>query len=107
MFMQSKRKRCADWKLYVITDAKAAGGKSLKEVVRAAILGGADVIQLRDKEAPDTALIGEARALLEVTRPFGVPLIINDRAGVAKTVGAEGLHLGQADGSLSEARALL
>ena len=69
--------------------------------------GGADVIQLRDKKASDLELLATARALLEITKPKGVPLIINDRVQVARDSGADGVHLGQEDGSLEEARRVL
>ncbi len=103
----SKKGRCQNWKLYVIADAKAAKEKPLTEIVRSALEGGADVIQLRDKEASDLELVAAAKALLEITRPKGIPLIINDRIQVARDSGAEGVHLGQEDGSLEGARTIL
>jgi thiamine-phosphate pyrophosphorylase len=105
--MPSKKKRCQNWKLYVITCPEFRGDQSQKERVRGAILGGADVIQLRDKNASDEELLRQAKDLLQVTRPLGVPLIINDRVHVASASGAEGVHLGQSDGSLSHAREIL
>ncbi len=69
--------------------------------------GGADVIQLRDKKADDLELLATAKALLEITKPKGVPLIVNDRIQVAKDSGADGVHLGQEDGSLEDARRVL
>ena len=79
----------------------------MEEVVQAAVEGGADVIQLRDKKAEDEKFLQTAKALLKITRPRGIPLIVNDRIRVAKKAGADGVHLGQEDGSLKEARALL
>ncbi len=105
--MTLKRSPCENWKLYVITDAAAANGKDVADVVRAAIRGGADVIQLRDKHASDAELVKAAKRLLAVTRTGGVPLIINDRIAVARDCGAEGVHLGQDDASYSKARAML
>ncbi len=106
--MNSKKKSCQNWKLYVIADPAALkNGRDLKETVRLAILGGADAIQLRNKRASNSGMIEMAKSLLEVTRPHGIPLIINDRPEVAKASGADGLHLGQEDGSLKEARVLL
>ena len=69
--------------------------------------GGASVVQLRDKGASDAVLIRTAKRLLKLTRPKRVPLIINDRLRVAKLSGADGVHLGQEDAGLEEARALL
>lgn len=76
-------------------------------MVEQAVLGGADVVQLRDKTAGYRELLAQARAILPVTRRLGVPFIVNDRVRVAKEAGADGVHLGQEDGSLAEARALL
>ncbi len=103
--MPSKKERCRAWKLYIITDdAALRGGATLGDVVALAIRGGADVIQLRDKRTDDARLAETAKALLKITRPCGVPLIINDRIDVARVSGADGVHLGQEDASLEEAR---
>ncbi len=91
----------------MITDPSAAGKKALPELVKEAVEGGADVVQLRDKTASDEELVRIAKKLLEVTRTKNVPLIINDRAEVAKKVSADGVHLGQDDGSLASVRELL
>ena len=105
--MRSKKGLCRDWKVYVIADREAAGGRDLSEVVRSAIFGGADVIQLRDKKAPDRELCATASELLKITRAGGVPLIINDRILVAAEVKADGVHLGQEDEGLKAARRAL
>lgn len=91
----------------MITDREAAAGRPLSEIVAKAILGGADVVQLRDKKASDAELLNAARELLKITRPADVPLVINDRVRVAFESGADGLHLGQDDGSLNAARAVV
>jgi len=96
-----------DWSLYVITDRAAAGGRALPDVVRAAVEGGATVIQLRDKEATTRDLIELGRALLEVTLPAGVPLIVNDRVDVALAIDAQGVHVGVDDMPVALARRLL
>jgi len=98
---------CSDWRLYVIVDRAAVGPRGLEEVAAAAIRGGADVLQLRDKAASARRLLDAARALLALTRPAGIPLIINDRPDVAASAGADGVHLGQDDLPLPEARRLL
>lgn len=91
----------------MITCPEFRGDRTQNERVRQAILGGADVIQLRDKNASDEELLNQARQLLSVTRALGVPLIVNDRVSVAKTCGADGVHLGQSDGTLASARKIL
>lgn len=102
-----KKKSFRNWKLYVITDPKTGDHLSLTEVVRQAVAGGASVVQLRDKKASDAELVDCAKALLKITRPKRVPLIINDRIIVAKLAGADGVHLGQEDASLEDARKIL
>lgn len=89
--------------LYVITDPALQHG-SHAEVVYSALRGGADVIQLRDKEAGKDELVHVGRQLLQICRAFKKPLIINDHVDVALMVGAHGVHLGQTDRSLRSAR---
>ena len=86
-----------NWAVYVLTDRRAAGQRALVDVVRAAVCGGATAIQLRDKGASTREMIDLGRALLQITRPAGVPLIVNDRADVALAIDAEGVHVGQDD----------
>lgn len=74
---------------------------------RLALNGGARVLQYRNKNADATLRLEQANALRQLTREFGIPLIINDDVHLAGQVDAEGVHLGAADGSLDEARALL
>ena len=97
----------SSWRLYVIVDLAASGDRDMADLAAAAIRGGADVIQLRDKAASPGDLLKEALRLLPVTRAAGVPLIINDWAEVARSVGADGVHLGQDDMPIREARRLL
>ncbi|HSH13880.1 MAG TPA: thiamine phosphate synthase, partial [Desulfurivibrionaceae bacterium] len=69
--------------------------------------GGAVLIQYREKTAPGPQRLREARDLQALCRDAGVPLIINDDPELAWRAGAAGVHLGQKDGSLAEARRLL
>jgi len=69
--------------------------------------GGAKLIQLRDKEASGRELLDQAMACLKLTRKAGAKLIINDRVDVTLTAGADGVHLGQDDLSVDEAREIL
>jgi thiamine-phosphate pyrophosphorylase len=96
-----------DWSLYVITDRRAVGERSLVEVVRAAVAGGATVVQLREKEATTQAMIRLGQALHEITRAAGIPLIVNDRVDVALAVDAEGVHVGPDDMPARLARQLI
>ncbi|KAK4969215.1 thiamine biosynthetic bifunctional enzyme [Elasticomyces elasticus] len=98
-----------DYSLYLVTDSTPAilGDKDLASVVEAAVEGGVTIVQLRDKTSETADLIRIAERLLEVTRPRGVPLLINDRVDVALAVGADGVHIGQDDIELTAARKLL
>jgi thiamine-phosphate pyrophosphorylase len=96
-----------DLSVYLVTDRALSRPRGVDAVVRAAIEGGASVVQLRDPEAKTAALLDQARALLALLRPAGIPLIINDRIDVALAAGADGVHLGQLDMPVADARALL
>ncbi|WNF46109.1 thiamine phosphate synthase [Pseudomonas sp. SG20056] len=91
--------------LYAITDSELLKGKLLP-YVEAALKGGATLLQYRDKSSDDARRLREAEALRELCNRYGAALIINDDAELAARLGV-GLHLGQGDGSLSVARALL
>lgn len=96
-----------DLRVYLVTDAAMTSRRGLVETVRAAVAGGATIVQLRDKEATDDALIDEARALRRLLAGTGVRLIVNDRFNVALAAGADGLHVGQDDLPAAKARAVL
>ncbi|MDP3755798.1 thiamine phosphate synthase [Polaromonas sp.] len=91
--------------LYAITDSQLLAGKLLP-YVEAALKGGASLLQYRDKSTDEARRLREAQALRELCNRYGASLIINDDAELAARLGV-GLHLGQTDGSLSAARALL
>lgn len=93
--------------LCLVTDRALCGGRALEDVVAAALRGGVNMVQLREKTCCTREFIALAERLLAVTRPLGVPLIINDRVDVALAVGAEGVHVGQEDMAVPEVRRLL
>jgi thiamine-phosphate diphosphorylase len=93
-------------KLYAITDTQLSN-YSHEEIVRRLLAGGARLIQLREKEASAKELLDATRACLPLTRAAGAKLIINDRVDVALTADADGVHLGQADLLVEEAREIL
>ena len=99
-------RRLAEARLYVLLGGPRCQG-SIRETARAAIAGGADVIQLRQKDVPDDELLAMAAELRELTDETGRIFIVNDRADIASLVGADGVHLGQHDLPVSEARKLL
>ena len=95
------------WRLHVLTDRKLSRGRSHLQVAEAAIAGGADVLQLRDKEASSGRLYQEALQLRKLTRDTQVAFIVNDRLDIALAVDADGVHVGQSDLPASVARRIL
>ncbi len=96
-----------DLSVYVIIDRGIAGDHSILDVVRAAIRGGASVMQLRAKTATTRETVELGEALYKITSQAGVPLIINDRLDIALAVEAEGVHLGHDDMPVAIARRLI
>ena len=93
-------------RLYVLISSNIAT-KSVKETAELVIHGGADAIQLREKTISDTEFKSLSREIHDLTTKTGILLIINDRINVAKEVNADGVHLGQFDKTVSEARNIL
>ena len=93
--------------LYPIVDAALLGGRPVAAVVEALVGGGARLLQLRAKDLPDRRLAQTAREALAASRALGALLLINDRPGVAKIVGADGVHVGQEDLAPRDVRGLL
>lgn len=95
--------------LYLVTDRTLARGRSTIEIVAAAVRGGVTCVQLREKHASTREFIQEARAVKTLldSQQTKIPLIINDRLDVALAVGADGVHLGQRDMPLADARRLV
>jgi thiamine-phosphate pyrophosphorylase len=99
----TQRERFRAVRLYVIITEGLCRGDWL-ETVEAAISGGAGCIQLREKDLSDAELLSRARRLRELTAQHGVLLFINDRPDVARLARADGVHLGQDDLPVREAR---
>ena len=89
--------------LYALTP-DLADTRALVAAVAQAVRGGATAIQYRNKAAPAALRHAQAAALLALCRPAGVPLIVNDDVDLAIESGADGAHLGSADGDLAAAR---
>ena len=96
-----------DVRLNAIVDPERANGRALSELARLVVAGGATLIQLRDKYGSTRRMIEEARAIKAALAGTGVPLVINDRVDVAMVAGADGLHVGQDDMRVEDARRLL
>jgi len=94
-------------RLYLVTDQASLRGRTLAEVVLAAVQGGVSCVQLREKTLATRDFVTLALAVKDLLAPFGVPLVINDRIDVALACGAQGVHLGQSDMPVALARQLL
>ncbi|RAL15244.1 bifunctional hydroxyethylthiazole kinase/thiamine-phosphate diphosphorylase [Aspergillus homomorphus CBS 101889] len=98
-----------DLSVYLVTDSTPAilKGRDLCTVVEEALKGGVTIVQYREKKSDTGAQIETAKKLHQLTKAYGVPLLINDRVDVALAVGAEGVHLGQDDMTIEVAKKLL
>jgi len=93
--------------LYIIADKRVCGDKDIEEVVCKAIDGGAEMIQYRDKESDYEDFLKIASKLKDICKEKNIPFIVNDRVIIALKTDAAGVHLGQEDISISEARRIL
>jgi thiamine-phosphate pyrophosphorylase len=90
-------KSLLECRLYTFVDTAYLHGRKPADVARELCEGGSDIVQLRAKnESPDQTQ-RMAEAILPITRAHGVPLVINDHVEIARTLGAECVHLGQED----------
>ncbi len=92
--------RIEDARLYLVVDARP-------DVVEAALRGGVDAVQLRMKEAADDEVVEAGRELRLLCDTQGALLIVNDRPDLALACGADGVHVGQEDAPVSEARSIV
>src|SRR4051812_33294316 len=95
------------WRLCLVTDRSLSRGRSLVDVVSAAVQGGVTMVQLREKDASTREFLAEAVALKTLLKPLGVPLIINDRIDIAQAIDADGVHVGQSDMPVEIVRQLI
>jgi len=96
-----------DYSLYLVTDRDLMLAASVEESVEQAALGGCTVVQIREKTAFSREFYEIAVRTRKVTKKYGIPLIINDRADIALAVDADGLHIGQKDLPYKEARRIM
>ena len=99
--------KALDTTLYFITDSTCVPEDRFLPVVEAACRGGATIMQLREKDRSTREYMELAKATHEITSQYGIPLIIDDRVDVAQAIGAEGVHVGQSDMPVRDARRLL
>ena len=97
----------SDWNVSLVTQESLSAGRSTRAVVEAAIAGGVDVVQLREKDRSARERYHLGRKLRGLTREAGVTFVVNDRADIAQAVEADGVHLGDDDLPVPAARELL
>jgi thiamine-phosphate pyrophosphorylase len=97
----SARERIGSARLYLVCDARP------RAFLGAALRGGVDVIQLRDKALGDDKLVAAAREFRAAADAAGALFILNDRPDLVAACGADGVHVGQDDGSVADARAVV
>jgi thiamine-phosphate pyrophosphorylase len=90
-------------RLYLVLGARP-GGRPLADVLAPALRGGVDLVQLREKDAPDDAVLAAAAQARALCEEHGVPFLLNDRPDLARAAGADGVHVGQDDLPVAEAR---
>lgn len=103
LLLDSSQRRLNDIRLCVIVDGHSQAD-DFQTTIQAIIDGGADMIQLRDKNLDDRVLLDRACCLVDACRRAGVIAIVNDRTDIAIASGADGVHLGQDDLSVARAR---
>lgn len=96
-----------DIRTYAILDPGRTRGRDLADLARAAVAGGATILQYRDKDSPTRTMVARAKAIRAALAGSGVPLLVNDRVDVALAAGAAGVHVGQEDMTVEDARFLL
>jgi len=85
------------YRLYLVTDEAACLGRDLNQVVEAAVLGGVDLVQIREKNLAEKEFLTKSLKLKEMLDRYGVPLIVNDNLPVALQSQAAGIHVGNQD----------
>jgi thiamine-phosphate pyrophosphorylase len=101
MASPDRRERLAAARLYLVCPARP------RDWLEAALRGGVDVIQLRDKEAGDEAILAAAPAFRAAADAHGALFVLNDRPDLVAATGADGVHVGQDDLPVGEARAIV
>jgi len=104
-----RRARLRDARLYLVCGARGDGRGDLRAFLDAALRGGVDVIQLREKDPAftDDALLAAARTFRAAADAHGALFVLNDRPDLADAAQADGVHVGQDDMSVADARALV
>jgi len=96
-----------DLLLYAVTDRHWLGDRTLYEVVKESLDGGATFIQLREKNLDQEHFLEEAKELKKLCAEYKVPFVINDNVDIALEIDADGVHVGQSDMEAGDVRAKL
>lgn len=96
-----------DLLLYAVTDRHWLNGRTLYEVVKESLDGGATFIQLREKNLDQEHFLEEAKELKKLCAEYKVPFVINDNVDIALEIDADGVHVGQSDMEAGDVRAKL
>jgi thiamine-phosphate pyrophosphorylase len=99
----ARRARLARSRLYFVLEARPHGGDP-SDLLDAALRGGVDVVQLRDKELPDDELVRAAEPFRRACAAHGALFVLNDLPELVERCGADGVHVGQGDASVADAR---
>lgn len=93
--------------LYAVTDRSWTGEKSLYEQVEQTLKGGTTIVQLREKELSYEDFLQEGKEIQKLCKEYDVPFVINDNVELAKELDADGVHIGQDDMEISDARKII
>ena len=96
----------SDKRLYFVCGCRP-GGRPLREVLGPALAGGVDMFQLREKDGPDEDVLRHAELARELCESAGATFILNDRPDLVEAAGADGVHVGQDDMSVADARRIV
>ncbi len=102
----ARRERLARSRVYLVLEARPHG-QDAHPLLDAALRGGVDVVQLRDKTLPDDALVAGAEPFRAACEEHGALFVLNDRPDLVDACGADGVHVGRSDAPVAEARALV
>ena len=95
-------------RLYLVTDESCLPcGRDLLSAVEEALQAGVTLVQYREKNGLGKGMLEKSRALITICHKYNVPLLVNDRLDIALLSGADGVHLGQDDIPVAEARGVI
>jgi thiamine-phosphate pyrophosphorylase len=103
---RARRERLARSRLYLVLEARPHGGDP-RALLEAALRGGVDIVQLRDKDIAEETLIAAAEPFRAACERHGALFVLNDRPDLVATCGADGVHVGRSDAPLERARSLV